>query len=121
MIRLRQGFGGQVAGQLDEIHRRDGGRLLATLVRLIGDFTLAEEALQDAYTVALQQWPIGGLPAAPQAWLISTARHKALDGLRRTRRFASRAAELAHAETERALAGFEPPSDDDHIPDDRLR
>src|SRR6267142_2810401 len=63
----------------EKLHREESGRILATLIGLLGDFDLAEEMLQEAYAVALQKWPSDGTPANPRAWLISTARHKAID------------------------------------------
>src|ERR671925_1620408 len=68
---------------LGELHRREYGRLLASLVRACRDFDLAEDALQEAFAAALAQWPAQGPPQHPMAWLISTARHKAIDQLRR--------------------------------------
>src|SRR5882672_1579813 len=68
---------------VEAIFRAERGRILATLIRLVGDFDLAEEALQDALAAALAQWPRDGAPAQPLAWLVGTARHKALDRLRR--------------------------------------
>jgi len=76
-------------------YREESGRILATLIRLLGDFDLAEEMLQEAYTVALQTWPAQGIPANPPAWLVSTARHKAIDRLRREQRFAVKQVEIA--------------------------
>ena len=72
---------------LDQIYRNEWGRIVATLIRLLGSFDLAEEAAQEAFTVALEQWPRQGVPANPRAWLISTARHKALDAMRRRARW----------------------------------
>lgn len=80
---------------LEKLHREESGRILATLIRLLGDFDLAEEMLQEAYTVALESWPVQGIPANPRAWLISTARHKAIDRLRRDQRFAAKCEEIA--------------------------
>jgi RNA polymerase sigma-70 factor (ECF subfamily) len=71
----------------EKLHREESGRILATLIGLLGDFDLAEEMLQEAYAIALQKWPTAGTPANPRAWLISTARHKAIDRLRRDQRF----------------------------------
>lgn len=76
-----------VREQLEEIYRTASRRVFATLVRLLGDFDLAEEALHDAFRVALEQWPREGVPANPLAWLVSTGRFKAIDGLRRRARF----------------------------------
>src|ERR1700710_1595331 len=65
----------------------DSRRVLATLIRLLGDFDVAEEALHEAFRAALEQWPRDGVPANPRAWLVSTGRFKAIDGLRRRARF----------------------------------
>src|ERR1043165_1052050 len=76
-----------IRSQLDAVYRGEGGRILATLIRLLGDFDLAEDAMHDAFNAALQRWPQEGLPANPRAWLISTARFKAIDAIRRRVRF----------------------------------
>ncbi len=78
-------FPGAVTPSLEDTIRHEGGRVLATLVRLAGDIGLAEDALQDAAMVALEKWPLAGVPANPAAWLTTTARHRALDRLRRER------------------------------------
>jgi RNA polymerase sigma-70 factor, ECF subfamily len=80
---------------LGRVYRDDARRLVATLIRLLGDFDLAEEALHDAVAIAAEQWPRDGVPANPRAWLISTARHRAIDRLRRASRFADKARQLA--------------------------
>ena len=72
--------------RIEEIFRAEHGRILATLIRLLGDFDVAEEALQEAVAAAVVQWPMAGTPANPVSWLISTARHKAIDRLRRDAR-----------------------------------
>ena len=77
----------QVQGKIDSIYRTESRRVLATLIRLLGDFELAEEALHDAFAAALTQWPTEGVPANPRAWLVSTGRFKAIDKLRRESRF----------------------------------
>jgi RNA polymerase sigma-70 factor, ECF subfamily len=103
----------------EKFHREESGRILSTLIRLLGDFDLAEEALQEAYTVALQRWPVDGTPANPRAWLISTARHKAIDRLRRSQRFQDKQEEMAWT-AERST----PPAADageNVFPDDQLR
>ncbi|MGD0956427.1 MAG: RNA polymerase sigma factor [Candidatus Acidiferrales bacterium] len=115
----------------EKLHREESGRILSTLIRLLGDFDLAEEMLQEAYAAALQQWPSEGAPANPRAWLVSTARHKAIDRLRRTRRFEAKQDELAkYIELTGQSApdskhgpepGSSPDSRDDMFPDDRLR
>jgi RNA polymerase sigma-70 factor (ECF subfamily) len=79
---------------IENIYREESGRILATLIRLLGSFDLAEEALQEAFAVALEQWPKSGMPANPRAWLVSTAHHKAVDLLRRRARFDSKREEL---------------------------
>ena len=82
--------------RLEEIFRAEHGRILATLIRLLGDFDVAEEALQEAFAAALEQWPMTGTPGNPAAWLVSTARHKAIDRLRRRARLAQKQEEIAH-------------------------
>ena len=72
---------------VDAVYRAESRRVLATLIRLLGDFDLAEEALHDAFTAALEQWPRDGVPANPRAWLVSAGRFKAIDGMRRRARF----------------------------------
>jgi RNA polymerase sigma-70 factor, ECF subfamily len=74
-------------GEFDPIYRAESRRVLATLIRLLGDFDLAEEALHDAFRAALEQWPRDGVPANPRAWLVSAGRFKAIDGIRRRARF----------------------------------
>ena len=116
---------------LEKLHREESGRILSTLIRLLGDFDLAEEMLQEAYATALQKWPLEGLPANPVAWLVSTARHKAIDRLRRVHCFELKQAEIARYSEFLAqpAAGFSPElapdrerdSVDDMFPDDRLR
>ena len=103
-----------------QVYRREAGRVLATLIRLVGDFDLAEEALQDAFAAAIGQWPRAGAPANPAAWLVRVGRHKAIDHLRR-RGLAERSqGELtASAEIESQIAAV--PEDDDVFGDDMLR
>src|ERR1700728_1946001 len=72
---------------LDSLYRSDSGRILATLIRLLGDFDLAEEAMHEAFAAALSLWPTSGVPGNPRPWLVSTARFKAIDTLRRRARF----------------------------------
>src|SRR6476659_2667319 len=71
----------------DAVYRSDSRHVLATLIRLLGDFDVAEEAMHDAFRAALEQWPRDGVPANPRAWLVSAGRFKAIDGLRRQKRF----------------------------------
>src|SRR6266576_6677469 len=77
----------QIRELLDSLYRVDSGRILATLIRLLGDFDLAEEAMHEAFAAALSLWPTSGVPDNPRPWLISTARFKAIDTLRRKARF----------------------------------
>jgi RNA polymerase sigma-70 factor, ECF subfamily len=107
---------------LAKLHREESGRILATLIRLLGDFDLAEEMLQEAYAVALEKWPAEGEPSNPRAWLISTARHKAIDRIRREQRFETKRDEIA--KTTPVAAPPEIDSDetsDDMFADDQLR
>ncbi len=100
---------------VDSVYRSESRRVLATLIRLLGDFDLAEEALHDAFTAAVERWPVDGVPANPRAWLVSTGRFKAIDALRRRARFDASQPELA----QRLEA--EPEQDTDAVADDRLR
>ncbi|HEY0780672.1 MAG TPA: DUF6596 domain-containing protein, partial [Gemmatirosa sp.] len=108
-----------VHAAVDRVYRDESRRVLATLIRLLGDFDLAEEALHDAFAAALERWPREGVPANPRAWLVSAGRFRALDRLRRARAFEARAGEIARA-LDDAGAKPEPPGDD-AIADDRLR
>jgi RNA polymerase sigma-70 factor (ECF subfamily) len=106
---------------IERIYRQESGRALATLIRLLGDFDLAEEMLQEAFAAALEQWPGEGTPRNPRAWLVSTARHKALDRLRRQARFEGKREILAR-ELPRAEPPLDPAAlDPEEFPDDRLR
>ena len=80
---------------VDAVYRAESRRVLATLIRLLGDFDLAEEALHDAFAAAVEQWPREGVPANPRAWLVSTGRFKAIDAIRRRARFDASLRELA--------------------------
>ena len=99
---------------IEEIFRTEYGRILATLIRLLGDFDVAEEALQEAFATGIEQWPAAGTPGNPVAWLVSTARHKAIDRLRRRARLAQKQEEIAHHLE--LSAEEEAP-----VPEDRLR
>jgi RNA polymerase sigma-70 factor (ECF subfamily) len=103
----------------EKFHREESGRILSTLIRLLGDFDLAEEMLQEAYAVALQKWPSEGTPANPRSWLISTARYKAIDRLRREQSFERKAEQLA--KTSQAAAQPETEIEEEMVADDRLR
>ena len=103
----------------DAIYRTESRRVFATLVRLLGDFDLAEEALHDAFRAALEQWPRDGVPANPRAWLVSAGRFKAIDGIRRRARFDSM--EDVEEQVESIIDEAPQPWDDESIEDDRLR
>src|SRR5262249_11746210 len=103
---------------LDSLYRVDSGRILATLIRLLGDFDLAEEAMHEAFADALDTWRQIGIPDKPRPWLISTARFKAINGMRRRARFDRAQQDLVlHLEARISEA----PHDDEEIEDDRLR
>jgi RNA polymerase sigma-70 factor, ECF subfamily len=104
---------------VEAVYRSDSRRVLATLIRLLGDFDLAEEALHEAFAAAVEQWPREGTPANPRAWLVSTGRFKAIDAMRRRARFDASQAELAER-LEAETAGPRPGEGED-IVDDRLR
>ncbi len=104
---------------VDTVYRSESRRVLATLIRLLGDFDLAEEALHDAFTAALEHWPEGGVPANPRTWLVSTGRFKAIDGLRRRARFDTSLGEIAD-QLDAAASDTVPP-EEDGVADDRLR
>jgi RNA polymerase sigma-70 factor (ECF subfamily) len=104
---------------VEAVYRSDSRRVLATLIRLLGDFDLAEEAMHEAFTAAVEQWPREGTPAHPRAWLVSTGRFKAIDAMRRRARFDASQAELAER-LEAETAGPRPGEAED-IVDDRLR
>ena len=108
----------QVRERVDAVYKAESRRIFATLIRLLGDFELAEDALHDAFRAALEHWPMEGVPANPRAWLISTGRFKAIDALRRRARFD--ASQGAIAERLDPDAGGVT-TDDESIEDDRLR
>ncbi|MFL5487497.1 MAG: RNA polymerase sigma factor [Gemmatimonadaceae bacterium] len=107
----------QVREQVEEIYRSDSRRVLATLIRLLGDFDLAEEAMHDAFAVAVEKWAETGIPSNPRTWLISTGRFKAVDRLRRSARFE----EIDASMIDRLEGTQAPQRDDDEVEDDRLR
>ena len=115
----------QIRELLDSLYRVDSGRILATLIRLLGDFDLAEEAMHEAFAAALSLWPRSGVPGNPRPWLISTARFKAIDTLRRRARFDASQDELVRyleAQWSSAERSKEEDSlEDDSLEDDRLR
>jgi RNA polymerase sigma-70 factor (ECF subfamily) len=105
--------------QVESVYREESRRVFATLVRLLGDFDLAEEALHDAFASAMEQWPREGIPANPRAWLVSAGRFKAIDALRRVARLDASLADLAQRLDQSARES--PAIDDEGIEDDRLR
>ena len=112
--------GDEARAQVDEAYRTESRRVLATLIRLLRDFDLAEEAMHEAFAAALEQWPREGVPDHPRAWLVSAGRFKAIDALRRRVRYDSTLAEFAkEVDTTTAESPLEP--EDHEIADDRLR
>jgi RNA polymerase sigma-70 factor (ECF subfamily) len=110
----------QIRELLDSLYRVDSGRILATLIRLLGDFDLAEEAMHEAFAAALSVWPKSGVPGNPRPWLISTARFKAIDTLRRRARFDASQNELVRY-LEAQSSSAERSDEADSLEDDRLR
>lgn len=104
---------------MEAVYRSDWGRILATLIGMLGDFDVAEEYAQEAFAAALDQWPVSGVPESPRAWIIQTARHKAIDRLRRQTRFAQKV--QPQLEAERFIEMPEPDFNSREIPDERLR
>ena len=109
----------QVREKVDAVYREESRHIFATLIRLLGDFDLAEDALHDAFRAALEQWTKEGVPDNPRAWLVSTGRFKAIDALRRNARFD--ASQAAIAEQLYSDSSAAPALDDESIEDDRLR
>jgi RNA polymerase sigma-70 factor (ECF subfamily) len=114
---MKDDIAAHVRDRVDAIYRSDSRRVLATLIRLLGDFDLAEEALHDAFATAVEQWPEKGIPSNPGAWLISAGRFKALDRLRRNARFESADGEVL----DRLQAREMPEQVEEGVEDDRLR
>jgi RNA polymerase sigma-70 factor (ECF subfamily) len=110
----------QIRELLDSLYRVDSRRILATLIRLLGDFDLAEEAMHEAFAAALSAWPASGVPDNPRPWLISTARFKAIDTLRRRARFDASQGELVRY-LEAQSSSAERFNEEDSVEDDRLR
>ena len=104
---------------INEVYGAESRRVLATLIRLLGDFDLAEEALHEAFAAAMEQWPRDGLPANPRAWLVSTGRFKAIDAMRRRARYDATLSDYAREHESLVTENAEP--DDQDIDDDRLR
>jgi RNA polymerase sigma-70 factor (ECF subfamily) len=113
-----------MADQIALMFRNEGGRVLATLIRLLGDFELAEDAMQDAFAAALHQWPIEGIPANPRAWLVNVGRHKAIDRLRRHMRFLAKRRQIeADLASDHRIGQWIPvdSAEDGELEDDVLR
>jgi RNA polymerase sigma-70 factor (ECF subfamily) len=106
------------AAAVEALYRSDWGRIVASLIGLAGDFDLAEECAQEAFAVAFDRWRTAGVPESPRAWVIQTARHKAIDRIRRQARFAEKVESYAY---ELGPATHEPDYETNEIPDDRLR
>jgi RNA polymerase sigma-70 factor (ECF subfamily) len=108
-----------IRATIDAVYRAESRRVLATLIRILGDFDLAEEALHDAFATAVERWPVDGTPANPRAWLVSTGRFKSIDRLRRRAKFDANLVEIA----DRLAGTVTSPSDvdDEQVEDDRLR
>jgi RNA polymerase sigma-70 factor (ECF subfamily) len=109
----------EVRETIDAVYRSESRRVLATLIRLLGDFELAEEGLHDAFAAAVERWPRDGVPANPRAWLVSAGRFKSIDTLRRRARFDASVAKLA--EQDEAAAPEPAAWEDPSVEDDRLR
>jgi RNA polymerase sigma-70 factor (ECF subfamily) len=111
----------QIRELLDSLYRVDSGRILATLIRLLGDFDLAEEAMHEAFAAALSVWPQSGVPGNPRPWLISTARFKAIDTLRRRARLDASQDELVRYLEAQSSSAERSNEEEDSVEDDRLR
>src|SRR5215472_456445 len=112
----------QLSRTIETLYRSESGRVLATLVRMLGHLDLAEEAMHEAFAAALESWPKTGIPDKPRPWLISTARFKAIDAMRRRARFDGAQKDLvAHMEARISEARPGENEDDEEIEDDRLR
>jgi len=110
---------GPIHETVSAVYESDSRRVLATLIRLLGDFDVAEEAMHDAFRAALEQWPKDGVPASPRAWLVSAGRFKAIDGLRRQKRFESLDNEDSNVDV--AVIDSAAWADAESVEDDRLR
>jgi len=109
----------QASEAVESLYRSDWGRIVATLIGLIGDFDLAEESAQEAFAAAVDQWPVSGVPEFPRAWIIQTARHKAIDRIRRNARFEEKVESYVNSGLVQTIEV--PDYDSNEIPDDRLR
>jgi RNA polymerase sigma-70 factor, ECF subfamily len=115
---LQSSMSTDAAVAVEEVYRSDWGRIVATLIGLVGDFDLAEECAQEAFATAVHQWQESGVPEFPRAWIIQTARHKAIDRIRRQKNFEDKLETYSH---ESGPEFEEPDYDSTQIPDDRLR
>src|ERR1700759_2583202 len=106
-----------IGASIETLYRLESGRVLATLVRLLGDLDLAEEVMHEAFAAALESWPRTGIPDKPRPWLISTARFKAVDGMRRRARFDNLQKDIVTY----LECIHEAPAEEGEIEDDRLR
>src|SRR6516162_4465069 len=109
----------QVRENIDSVYRIESRRVFATLIRLLGEFDLAEEALHEAFASAIEQWPRVGIPSNPRAWLVSTGRFKAIDVIRRRARFDAALGDIAERFDDDSRIAAEP--DEEGVEDDRLR
>jgi RNA polymerase sigma-70 factor, ECF subfamily len=120
---MRQSIPEELSRTIETLYRSESGRILATLVRLLGDLDVAEEAMHEAFAAALDTWPQTGVPDKPRPWLISTARFKAINGMRRRARFDNAQKDLAlylEARVDEAPS-WDEENGDEEIEDDRLR
>src|SRR5215203_1175268 len=104
---------------VDTVYREDWGRIVATLIRHLGDFEVAEDAAQEAFATAVTQWRVSGIPDSPRAWIVQTARNKAIDNLRRRKRYQEKLVD--YASTELGSEKSETLEETGDIPDDRLK
>jgi RNA polymerase sigma-70 factor (ECF subfamily) len=116
---LKSSMASSAAAAVEAVYRADWGRIVATLIKLVGDFALAEDCVQEAFAAAVAQWETSGIPDIPSAWIIQTARHKAIDRIRRQALFADKLQEHAASPLLRQIE--EPNYDTGEIPDERLR
>src|SRR5690349_11229286 len=107
------------AAAVEAVYRADWGRIVATLIKVVGDFGLAEDCVQEAFAAAVDQWPASGIPDIPSAWIIQTARHKAIDRIRRQARYSEKVE--AHPDSPLLRTVEVPDYDTEEIPDERLR
>src|SRR5881296_4068856 len=110
-----------VQARVAEVFRAEYARVVASVLRIVRDIDAAEEVVQEAFAQALDRWPANGVPERPGAWLLTTARRRALDRLRHTRRAGARADALAYETALGAMDAIPDVTDPEEIPDDRLR